>query len=101
MPVTAFYSSLIRQVCYLLEVLVEVVLLIVSDEPFLCFRFFLLDLVVVLVLPVEVFWANTAPTGSSERPRVAIMIFFIFGNISLFTCVIALSAFMSIISNRG
>jgi hypothetical protein len=30
------------------------------------------------VLPVEVFWANTAVPESRDRPRAAIMIFFIF-----------------------
>ena len=65
--------------------LVLVVLPIVSAV--LCFFFF--DFLVVLfmvlevsVLPADVFCAKTALTGKSERPRAAIMIFFIFGDIS-------------------
>lgn len=62
---------------------VEVVLLIVSLEPLVLFFFFdFLVLFIVLVsvwLLVEVFWAKTAMPESSERPRVAIMIFFITG----------------------
>ncbi len=78
-----------RRPNYLLEVLVLVllVLLIVSDEPLvlLCLRdrWVLLVPLIVSVLPVwllvDVFCAKTAVTGSSERPRAAIMIFFILG----------------------
>jgi hypothetical protein len=66
---------------YLLEVLVEVV------EPlellfldFLCFVLVLFMLPVsVEVLLVEVFCANIAVTGRSEKPRAAIISFFIWG----------------------
>jgi len=62
---------------------VLVVLLMVSAEPFLCFLDFLLCVVLsVLEVLLDVFCAKTALTGKSERPRAAIMIFFIFGDIS-------------------
>jgi hypothetical protein len=70
-----------RQLSYLP---VLVVLLIVSLEP-LVFFFFLDFLVLFMVLVsvpwllVEVFWAKTTVPESSERPRAAIMIFFILG----------------------
>ena len=59
-----------------------VVLLIVSAEPFLCFLDFLVFVLPLSVLAVDVFCAKTALTGKSERPRAAIMIFFILRDIS-------------------
>jgi arsenate reductase (thioredoxin) len=65
---------------YLLLVAVLVVELMVSEEPLVLFfflDFLVLFMVFVSVLAVEVFWAKSAVTGSSDKPRAAIMIFFI------------------------
>jgi len=61
-----------RQITYLEEVVVLAVLLV-----FLLFLCLWVLFIVLSVLAVEVFWANTAVPESSERPRAAIMIFFI------------------------
>jgi hypothetical protein len=58
-----------------LLVLVEVLLLVVL--PLWPFFFLLFIVLLVSVLPVEVFWANTTVPESNDRPRAAIMIFFI------------------------
>lgn len=69
--------------------------LIVSEEPLLCFLCFILVLFMLpesmvllpVLLPVplvDVFCAKTAQTGRSERPRVAIMIFFIWGYVLIY-----------------
>jgi hypothetical protein len=74
------------QLAYLLEVLVLPVELMVS-EPFFFLCLLLLLFMVPLsfmVLPVDVFWAKTAETGRSERPRAAIMIFFIWGYLLIY-----------------
>jgi hypothetical protein len=59
-------------------VLVEVEAVPVAVLLFLCLcDFFVLFIVLVSVLPVDVFWANTAVPESNDKPRAAIMIFFI------------------------
>ena len=45
--------------------------------PFLLLFFLLFIGLLLSVLPVEVFWANTTVPESNDRPRAAIMIFFI------------------------
>jgi hypothetical protein len=54
---------------------VELVLVLLFLLRFLLFL--VLFIVFVSVLPVEVFCANTTLPESNERPRAAIMIFFI------------------------
>ena len=57
-------------------VLVEVLLLAVLPL-WLFFDFLVLFIVLLLSEPEVVFWANTAVPESKDRPRAAIMIFFI------------------------
>ena len=71
-------------------VLVEVEPVLVLLVLLCFFDFFVLFIELVSVLPVEVFCAKTTVPESSERPRAAIMIFFIF-EISPNFFVIALS----------
>jgi hypothetical protein len=63
-----------------LEVLVEVVELIVSEPFLLCFLLCFLPLIVLLlpliVLLDEVFCAKTAVPERRDKPKVAIIIFF-------------------------
>jgi hypothetical protein len=73
------YQLWILQGAYFEEVVVLVVAVLLL---FLCLLFF----VVFVVLSVEVFCAaKTAVPESSERPRAAVMSFFILGDISLIT----------------